>query len=142
MRKIAALALMALLLTMVVFASAQQGEKMKMADPAEELAKSIATGKELFNDKSLGTSGKTCNSCHMMGGTKGAKMGEMTIKPFDDLGSKYPNYFMMGKKVMTLSQVVNFCVVKPLKGEALKWDDQKLTDLTAYVASVKVTKKD
>lgn len=142
MRKTAALALMALLLTVVVFASAQQGEKMKMADPAEELAKSIARGKELFNDKSLGTSGKTCNSCHMAGGTKAAKMGEMTIKPFDDLGSKYPNYFMMGKKVMTLSQVVNFCVVTPLKGEALKLDDQKLTDLTAFVASVKATKKD
>ena len=142
MRKTAALALMALLLVMVVFAFAQQGEKMKMADPAEELAKSVERGEKLFYDENLGTNKKTCNSCHMGGGTKATKMGGMTIKPFDDLGSKYPKYFMMGKKVMTLSQVVNFCVVTPLKGEALKCDDQKLTDLTAFVASVKATKKD
>jgi len=49
---------------------------------------------------------------------------------------------MMAKRVMTLDQVVNWCIVTPMKGKALKWDDQKLTDLTAYVASVKVVKEE
>ena len=59
----------------------------------------------------------------------------------DNLAAKYPKYFMMAKRVMTLDQVVHFCVVNPLKGKALAWDDQKLTDLTAYIASVKKVEK-
>jgi cytochrome c len=53
------------------------------------------------------------------------------------VGAHYPKYFMMGKKVMTLDQVVNFCITTPMKGEALKWDDPRLTDLTTYVTHVK-----
>ncbi len=83
----------------------------------------------------------TCNSCHMDGGTKEGKMGDMVIPAWDNLAAKYPKYFMMAKRVMTLDQVVQFCVVNPLKGKALAWDDQKLTDLTAYVASVKKIEK-
>jgi cytochrome c len=48
---------------------------------------------------------------------------------------------MMAKRVMTLEQVVQFCITNPLKGKPLVWDDQKLTDLTAYCASVKAEKK-
>jgi cytochrome c len=49
-------------------------------------------------------------------------------------------YWPMAAKVMTLDQVVNFCITNPLKGEALAWDDQRLTDLVAYCASVKPMK--
>jgi hypothetical protein len=31
--------------------------------------------------------------------------------------------------------------VNPLKGKPLAWDDQRLTDLTAYCASVKKVEK-
>jgi len=112
-------------------------EAMAQVDPKAELQKSIERGMVLFKDATLGTSGMSCNSCHMEGGTKAGKMGDMTIKPFDNLAAKYPKYFMMAKRVMTLDQVINWCIVKPMKGKALSWDDQKLTDLTAYVASVK-----
>ena len=138
MRKMAVLILIGLLVIFVAFACAQKEEKMKMdVDPAMELAKSVENGKKLFNDTTLGESGMTCNSCHMEGGTKAGKMGEMSVSAFDNLGAKYPGYFMMAKKVMTLDQVVNFCIVNPIQGKALAWDDQKLTDLTAYCASVK-----
>ena len=106
-------------------------------DPKVELEKSIERGKALFMDATLGTSGMSCNSCHPEGGTKEGKMGEKTIMPFDNLAAQYPKYFMMPKRVMTLDQVINWCIVKPMKGEALSWDSQKLTDLAAYVASVK-----
>lgn len=116
-----------------------QMEKQEVAqvDPKAELKKSIERGKNLFMDTSLGTSGMSCNSCHLEGGTKDNKMGEMTMKAFDNLAAKYPKYFMMGKRVTTLDQVVNMCIMGPMKGKPLSWDDQKLTDLTAYVASVK-----
>jgi len=142
MKKITALILIGMFLVFVVFAFAQKKEEMKMADPAMELAKSVDNGKKLFNDKSLGTSGMSCNSCHMEGGTKDGKMGDMVIPAFDNVASTYPKYFMMAKRVMTLDQVVNWCIVTPMKGKALKWDDQKLTDLTAYCASVKAMKEE
>ena len=123
------------------YACAQKEEKeMPKVDPMAELQKSIARGKALFNDTTLGTTGMTCNNCHMEGGTKAGKMGEMTISAFDGLAAKYPKYFGMAKRVMPLDQVVIFCIVNPLKGKPPAWDDQKLTDLTAYVASVKTKK--
>jgi thiosulfate dehydrogenase len=123
----------------LAYAQEKKEEKAKM-DPATELAKSVERGFALFNDKKLGTSGKTCNDCHKGGGTQEAKMGDMTMKAFDDLAAHYPKFFMMGNRVMTLDQVVNFCVTTPLKGEPLAWDDQRLTDLVAYCASVKPAK--
>ena len=144
MKKTTALIMMVLFLALIVYACAQKEEEKEMAmaaDPAAELAKSVANGMKLFNDKELGTSGLTCNSCHMEGGTKDGKMGETVVPAWDNLAPKYPQYFMMAKRVMTLEQVVQFCIVNPLKGKALAWDDQKLTDLTAYCASVKKMEK-
>ena len=142
MKKMTVLIMIVLFFGLIVYAFAQKEEgKKSEIDPAAKLAKSIENGKKLFNDKSLGTSGMTCNSCHMEGGTKEGKMGDMVVPAWDNLASKYPKYFMMAKRVMTLDQVVHFCVVNPLKGKALAWDDQKLTDLTAYVASVKKVEK-
>jgi thiosulfate dehydrogenase len=143
MRKTTVLIVIVLLVALV-YAFAQKEEEKEMAkpaDPAAELAKSIENGKKLFNDKELGTSGMTCNSCHMEGGTKAGKMGDMAIPAWDNLAPQYPKYFMMAKRVMTLDQVNNWCIVNPLKGKPLAWDDQKLTDLTAYCASVKAEKK-
>jgi cytochrome c len=70
-------------------------------------------------------------------------MGDKMIPAFDNVAAKYPMYFKMAQKVMTLSQVNNWCLVNtPMKGKALAWDDQKLADLTAYVASVKAMKEE
>jgi len=116
----------------------QTGEKEAKVDPKVELAKSVERGKALFNDKSLGTNGMTCNTCHPEGGTKDAGK----VKAFDNLACKYPKYWEgMSNTVMTLTQVVQWCIVNPLKGKPLAWDDPKLTDLTAYCASIKSTKK-
>ncbi|MFB0565810.1 MAG: c-type cytochrome [Candidatus Aminicenantaceae bacterium] len=137
MKKIAAFILIGLFLGFLVFVYAQQEAKEMKVDPTKELAKSIENGKKLFNDKSLGTSGMNCNSCHMEGGTKKGKMGEMVILPWSNLASQYPKYWGMAKRVVTLDQAVNICIANALKGKPLAWDDQKLTDLTAYCASVK-----
>ncbi len=143
MKKATTLMVLILFLALIVYACAQKEEPKKMvaADPAAELAKSVANGMKLFNDTSLGTSGLTCNSCHMGGGMKEGKMGDKVIPAWDNLAPKYPKYFKMAERVYTLDQVVQFCIVNPLKGKPLAWDDQKLTDLTAYCASVKKMEK-
>lgn len=114
--------------------SAQESETAK-PDPAKELTMSVARGKALFVDTELGTNGMACNSCHKQGGAVESKLGDKTLKAFDDLASMYPRYWGNGR-VMTLDQVVNFCLTNPLQGEALAWDSQELTDLVAYCASV------
>ncbi len=111
-----------------------QGE---MADAHKELMAAVERGKALFDDPALGTTGTSCSSCHMEGGTKPGKMGEMEIKPFMNVAASYPKYVAMAGKVITLDQIVNICIKKPMKGTPLEWHDQRLADLSAYVASVK-----
>ena len=123
-------------LAFVVAYGQKEEEAEKKMTPEEVMKASILRGKDLFNDPDLGTNGKTCNDCHAAGGTMEGTMGKMVIKPFHEVNEKYPMYWMMADKVMTLDQVINWCIMTPLQGEPLKWDDQKLTDLAAYCASV------
>lgn len=112
------------------------------AGPNNELAASVERGQALFNDNTLGTSGMTCNSCHVEGGTKDnpRTMMGMTIDAFDNLGARYPQYVPMVEKVVTLPATIDFCITNALKGEPLPWHDQKLIDLTSYCASIKKAK--
>jgi len=119
------------------FAVALAQQPMPAPNPKAELMRSIERGKALFGDPKLGTTAQSCNDCHIEGGTKDGKMGKMEIKAFHNLSAKYPKYFMMVNKVVTLDQMVNWCIFTPMKGEALAWDDQKLADLVAYAVSVK-----
>jgi cytochrome c len=122
------------------FAQDEMAEEKKERDPEQEFKFAVKRGKALFNDPKLGTSNMTCASCHKDGGTVDGIMGEMKIKAFEKLNVHYPKYMsMMGQidKVITLDQMVNFCVVTPLKGEALAADDQRLADLVAYCSWVK-----
>jgi cytochrome c len=52
------------------------------------------------------------------------------------VGKKYPAYFNMAKKEMTLKEVINFCIEVPLKGKALPAGDERLLALEAYLKSL------
>jgi cytochrome c len=97
----------------------------------------VERGLELFRDAGLGTTGKTCESCHPNGGTEGMA-GDMPTKPLTGVKDRYPGVFMMldAEKEVTLAEVVNFCITKPLKGEALAEDSQEMKDLIAYLESL------
>ncbi len=141
MRKGILLVFLCVVLLFTVSIAEEQKKEGEMSEAKKELKAAYKRGMELFKDASLGTTGMSCNSCHMEGGTKPGKMGDMEIKPFHNLGDHYPKHFAMGKKVMTLDQVVNLCITSPMKGEALKWDDQRLADLVTYIAHVKPAEK-
>jgi len=78
-------------------------------------------GRRLWKDKSLGTSGFSCNTCHP--GGAGLKK-----KP-------YPKYIKMPNDIVTMDQMINYCVLNPMKGKALPWNSQKMTALAGYIAS-------
>jgi cytochrome c len=142
MKRIVSLSVLPLLVLACFAAFAQEKQpaaqkEMPKIDPAAELAKSVARGKALFSDPKLGTNGTTCNNCHAMGGAVPAKLGDRELPAFDKLGCKYPQYWGgMTDRVMTLEQVVNYCIIHPLAGKELGCDSQEMADLVAYCASV------
>lgn len=121
----------------VAASAAASVAQMSDVNPKAELLKSVERGKALFMDESLGTTAQSCSDCHLEGGTKDGTMGNMPLRAFNNIAVKYPRYFKMANRVMTLDQAVNWCILTPMKGKPFAWDDQRLSDLVAYVASVK-----
>ena len=86
-----------------------------------------AAGQELWNDATLGTAGLSCASCHV----GGAQFKDSFKQP-------YPHQVAMAKSMADLEsinaeQMVQFCMIVPMKGEPLAWDSRELAALAAYV---------
>ncbi len=86
-----------------------------------------AAGQELWTDASLGTAGLSCASCHV----GGAQFKDSFKQP-------YPHQVAMAKSMADLEsinaeQMVQFCMIVPMKGEPLAWDSRELAALAAYV---------
>jgi len=84
---------------------------MSIALAAQEA--SVDTGKALFNDPKLGTSGKTCNTCHVNG------------KGLEKAGNR-----------ADLTNTINGCITMPLKGTALDAKSIEMQSLALYIKSI------
>jgi len=73
----------------------------------------------LWKDTSLGSAGVSCNTCHPNG-------AGLKKKPF-------PKYVKMPNDIVTMDQMINYCILNPMKGKALAWNSQKMTALAAYI---------
>lgn len=73
----------------------------------------VEKGKALFNDPQLGTSGKSCGSCHPDG------------KGMEKAGAK-----------ANLAAMINTCISKPLKGAALDEKSVEMQSLVLYIQSL------
>jgi cytochrome c len=98
----------------------------------------VERGKALFVDVNLGTTGKSCESCHPNGGTEGMEMEGMATKPLTGVKDKYPGVFTMidPEKEVTLAEVVNFCLENPVGAEPWAEDSQEMKDMLAYLESL------
>jgi cytochrome c len=98
----------------------------------------VAVGAELFADTELGTSGMSCNSCHLEGGTVDNPEGDMPTKALIGVKGRFPGIFMMrdAENESTLVEAVNFCITMPLKGEALEEDSEEMQAMIAYLESL------
>ncbi|MGE5174464.1 MAG: c-type cytochrome [Betaproteobacteria bacterium] len=74
---------------------------------------SAEKGKALFNDPKLGTSGKSCNTCHPDG------------KGLEKAGAK-----------SDLESTINGCITIPLKGKALDVKSVEMQSLVLYIKSL------
>lgn len=77
---------------------------------------SIEQGKQLFNDPSLGGSANktSCADCH----PDGSKL--------EQAGNK-----------SNLTQMINTCIERPLKGQALEVDSPEMDSMIQYIKSLK-----
>ncbi len=89
-------------------------------------AGNIEKGKALFNDTSLGTNGKSCNTCHPDGSGINGQKGSFKI---------------MSTKLATVEDAVNFCIEKALRGKPLPKDSQKMKDIVSYIKILDGKKK-
>ncbi|MFU8814395.1 MAG: c-type cytochrome [Pseudomonadales bacterium] len=92
----------------------------------------VAYGEELWNDPSLSGNGKaSCASCHR-GNTRMFK--KTFLEP-------YPHEVRMPQRrskldSVTAEEMVQFCMVVPMKTDVLPWDSKELAALTAYTVDV------
>jgi len=76
---------------------------------------SIETGKRLFNSEKLGTSGKSCASCHQ----DVSALAGVAVYDKDEL-----------------ADTINQCIASPLKGEKLATDSVEMKALVLYLKSL------
>ncbi len=85
----------------------------------------VKNGRILFRDEALGgsTNDKSCLSCHK----KESELAGMASKNYDSL---------FGYVTQDVEDVINLCIVLPLKGKPYIKDSQEMADLLAYLRSV------
>lgn len=79
----------------------------------------IKYGKKLWKSTKLSSNNLSCNSCHA---------GGDQLK----LGTSFPHYVNMTKDVVTLDQMINFCILNPMAGKELKWNSRAMTGIASY----------
>ncbi len=78
----------------------------------------VSTGMKLWNDSGLGKSGMSCMTCH---------------DDYENLsGRGWPHYVKMTKDVVTLDQMINFCMINPMEGKQLDPNSIEMTAMSAY----------
>lgn len=93
----------------------------------------VAIGKKLWSDPSLSKKGKvSCNTCHIANAA--------FKKTFEE---PYPHMVRMAKSKggldsITAEQMVQFCMVVPMKTDPLPWDSKELAALAAYTEALQV----
>lgn len=84
-------------------------------------------GKKLWNDETLGKSGLSCASCH---------------SGYDNLNldkrQNYPHFVGMVGDVVSLDQMINYCMLNPIQGKEFEQNSKDLTALAAYFRSYRM----
>ncbi|VAX23031.1 hypothetical protein MNBD_NITROSPINAE01-1814 [hydrothermal vent metagenome] len=99
-----------------------KGKKRLRTEKAKDFKKLVALGKKLWNDEGLGKSGLACMTCH-----EGAESLNM-----DKHMGMWPHEVKMADDIMTLDQMINFCMVNPMETKPLDPNGVKMTAMAAY----------
>ena len=86
----------------------------------QEFMSVVEKGRVLWGSPELGTNGVACGQCH----PNAANTHPET----------YPKFQKQLGKVITLREMINWCLRNPLEGQPLALDDPRMVALEAYVA--------
>jgi cytochrome c len=89
------------------------------------LDKAVRYGEKLWKNQKLGNSGLSCDTCHAGGNT----YNKTALQA-------YPHFVSMPNDVVTLDQMINFCMINPMKGDPLSYGSKEMTALSAYFQNV------
>ncbi|HQU15964.1 MAG: hypothetical protein B7Z66_07830 [Chromatiales bacterium 21-64-14] len=104
---------------------------------APALRAAIHDGAKLFAAPSLGSNGRSCQSCHLNGG-KGAGIlpNGKRIPSLRNAAAIFPRYSGKAGKVRTMTMQVNHCIQGGLGGMPLDYDSSKMVALDSYLNSL------
>jgi thiosulfate dehydrogenase len=91
-----------------------------------ELKKVVAEGDRLFHSDEIGSNGVACAMCHPHASNTHPET--------------YPKFQTQLKKVALLRDMVNWCILNPLEGKELPYDDPRMIALEAYILSQRAGK--
>lgn len=86
----------------------------------EQYMQVVKEGRSLFTSPELGNNGVACAQCH----PNAANTHPET----------YPKYQQQLGKVVPMREMINWCIMNPLEGEALALDSKKMTAIEAYIS--------
>lgn len=86
----------------------------------EETDKVIQHGEALWKDRKLGNNGQNCNMCHPSGSATHPET--------------YPKYKQQFRRVVTVQEFINWCIVAAMRGDSLEIGSAELTALEAFQA--------
>ncbi len=110
----------------------QGGGEDESAKAAEAMKKAVDEGNRLFRDPALGTSGKSCASCH-----------EDPEKPKLALAARigdYPKWDRREGAVITLGQKLRQMVEKNVKGTAPELGSATLVAIESYLMTLRAAR--
>lgn len=104
--------------------------------PAASPDQAAAEGRRIFQHDKFGGV-RTCDSCHLNGGTTlGKAPGGGAIPSLVGAAAQFPRYNPRARRVITLEQQINKCIQGSLRGKPLPADSPQMTDLTAYLVKL------
>jgi len=109
----------ATVLAMALPARADEFTKEDVDRYTKEFMTVVNEGSRLFHSSSLGKNKVSCDQCH----PNAANTHPET----------YPKFQKQIGRVITLFEMVNWCLRNPLEGEPLAADDPKMVALLAYI---------
>lgn len=89
----------------------------------------VNEGEKLWNDVNMGTTGFTCLSAGCHANNENMKF---------DANKTFPHWVEITGKVVTLSQMINYCLENPMKGKALPLDSDKMTAMAAFYRAYRI----
>ena len=75
----------------------------------------------MWEDEALGNSGLACISCH-------ADHALLNLEKRQN----YPHYVELVGDVVTLDQMINYCMINPMEAEQLEPNSKEMTAIAAY----------